>query len=119
MSYDAHNIYYRFDDHLSRLVLDYEASRRVDHASERLYHDIPSEEYGEDLFRAYDVKRGLRNADGSGVVAGLTRISDVHGYNVVDGRVVPDEGRLILRGYDIEDLIVNAQRCLLYTSRCV
>ena len=41
---------------------------------------------------------------------GLTRISDVHGYNVVDGRVVPDEGHLILRGYDIEDLIENAQK---------
>ncbi len=91
MSYDAHNIYYRFDDHLSRLVLDYEASRRVDGASERLYHDIPSEDYGEDLFHAYDVKRGLRNVDGSGVVAGLTRISDVHGYKRVDGKVVPDE----------------------------
>ena len=109
MSYDAHNIYYRFDDHLSRLVLDYEASRRVDGASERLYHDIPSEEYGEDIFRAYDVKRGLRNVDGSGVVAGLTRISDVHGYKRVDWKVVPDEGHLILRGYDIEDLITNAQ----------
>lgn len=110
MSYDAHNIYYRFDDHLSRLVLDYEASRRVDENSDRLYHDIPSEEYSEDLFRTHNVKRGLRNADGSGVVAGLTRISDVHGYNVVDGRVVPDEGHLILRGYDIEDLIENAQK---------
>lgn len=110
MSYDASNIYYRFDDHLSRLVLDYEASRRVDGNSDRLYHDIPSEEYSEDLFRTYDVKRGLRNADGSGVVAGLTRISDVHGYNVVDGRAVPDEGHLILRGYDIEDLIVNARK---------
>ncbi len=109
MSYDARSIYYRFDDHLSRLVLDYAASRRVDEHSERLYHDVPSEEYGEDLFREHDVKRGLRNADGSGVVAGLTRISDVHGYNKVDGRVVPDEGRLILRGYDIEDLVSASQ----------
>lgn len=108
MSYDARKIYYRFDDHLSRLVLDYEASRRVDRNSERLYHDIPSEEYDEELFRAHNVKRGLRNVDGSGVVAGLTRISDVHGYNVVDGKVVPDEGHLILRGYDIEDLITHA-----------
>ena len=99
------NYYYRFDDHLSRLVLDYEASRRVDENSDRLYHDIPSEDASEDLFRTHNVKRGLRNADGSGVVAGLTRISDVHGYNVVDGRVVPDEGHLILRGYDLEDLI--------------
>ena len=55
------------------------------------------------------VKRGLRNADGSGVVAGLTRISDVHGYNRIDGRVVPDEGRLSLRGYSIDDLVNHAQ----------
>ena len=55
------------------------------------------------------VKRGLRNADGSGVVAGLTRISDVHGYNKVDGKVVPDQGKLTLRGYSIEDLVNNAQ----------
>lgn len=109
MSYDAHNIYYRFDDHLSRLVLDYEASRHVDANAERLYHDVPSEEYDEGLFRTYDVKRGLRNVDGSGVVAGLTRISDVHGYSKVDGRVVPEQGRLVLRGYDIEDLIGHAQ----------
>ena len=62
----------------------------------------------EDYVR-YNVKRGLRNADGSGVVAGLTRISDVHGYNKVDGKVVPDQGKLTLRGYSIEDLVNNAQ----------
>ena len=56
----------------------------------------------------HDVKRGLRNADGSGVVAGLTLISDVHGYNKLDGRVDPDEGRLTLRGYDIQEFIDNA-----------
>lgn len=109
MSYDAHRIYYRFDDHLSRLVLDYEASRQVDTASQRLYRDIPSEPYDEELFVEHDVKRGLRNADGSGVVAGLTRISDVHGYNVVDGHPVPDRGTLTLRGYNIEDLVTHAQ----------
>lgn len=109
MAYDAHKIYYRFDDHLSRLVLDYEASRNIDEASERLYNEVPSEPYDEQLFVEHDVKRGLRNVDGSGVVAGLTRISDVHGYNVVDGRAVPDEGKLTLRGYDIEDLVSHAQ----------
>ena len=61
------------------------------------------------LYKEYNVKRGLRNADGSGVVAGLTRISDVHGYNKVDGKVVPDQGKLTLRGYSIEDLVNNAQ----------
>ena len=101
MAYDAKKIYYRFDDHLSRLVLDYEASRQISPESENLYHGLPTDPYDEDLFVEHNVKRGLRNADGSGVVAGLTRISDVHGYNKVDGKVVPDQGKLTLRGYRI------------------
>ena len=109
MAYDAKKIYYRFDDHLSRLVLDYEASRQISSESENLYYGLPTDPYDEDLFVEHNVKRGLRNADGSGVVAGLTRISDVHGYNKVDGKVVPDQGKLTLRGYSIEDLVNNAQ----------
>ena len=109
MAYDAKKIYYRFDDYLSRLVLDYEASRQIDEDSERLYHGFPNAPYDESLFEQHNVKRGLRNADGSGVVAGLTRISDVHGYNRIDGRVVPDEGHLSLRGYSIDDLVNHAQ----------
>ncbi len=109
MTYDAKKIYYRFDDYLSRLVLDYSASRQIEQDSERLYHGFPNEPYDENLFIEHNVKRGLRNADGSGVVAGLTRISDVHGYARVDGKVVPDQGHLTLRGYDIEDLVTNAQ----------
>lgn len=109
MAYDAKKIYYRFDDHLSRLVLDYEASRQISSESESLYHGLPTAPYDEGLFVEHNVKRGLRNADGSGVVAGLTRISDVHGYNKVDGKVVPDQGKLTLRGYSIEDLVNNAQ----------
>ena len=109
MAYDAKKIYYRFDDHLSRLVLDYEASRQISPESESLYHGLPTDPYDEGLFEEHNVKRGLRNADGSGVVAGLTRISDVHGYNKVDGKLVPDQGKLTLRGYSIEDLVNNAQ----------
>lgn len=110
MAYDAKRIYYRFDDYLSRLVLDYEASRQIDADSEQLYHGFPTEPYDENLFVEHNVKRGLRNADGSGVVAGLTRISDVHGYKKVDGRVIPDKGQLRLRGYQIDELVTNAQR---------
>ena len=109
MAYDAKKIYYRFDDHLSRLVLDYEASRQISPESENLYHGLPTDPYDEGLFVEHNVKRVLRNADGSGVVAGLTRISDVHGYNKIDGKVVPDQGKLTLRGYNIEDLVNNAQ----------
>lgn len=60
------------------------------------------------LYSSYDVKRGLRNADGSGVLVGLTKISDVHGYQKVDGKVVPDEGNLIYRGYSIAELVNGA-----------
>ena len=45
MAYDAKKIYYRFDDYLSRLVLDYEASRQIDEDSERLYHGFPNAPY--------------------------------------------------------------------------
>jgi citrate synthase len=52
-----------------------------------------------------DVKRGLRNSDGTGVIAGATNISDVHGYRMEDGQRVPEEGSLRLRGYEIYDLL--------------
>ena len=56
----------------------------------------------------FDVKRGLRNADGTGVVVGLTNIADVYGYRMVDGTKVPDEGSLRYRGYDLYDLLGDA-----------
>lgn len=56
-------------------------------------------------FEQYDVKRGLRNADGSGVMAGLTLICNVHGYVLNEGEQSPVEGRLIYRGIDINDLV--------------
>ncbi len=56
-------------------------------------------------FEKYEVKRGLRNADGSGVMAGLTLICNVHGYVINEGERSPVEGRLIYRGIDIHDLV--------------
>ena len=56
-------------------------------------------------YEQYDVKRGLRNADGTGVVAGLTNIANVHGYIVSDNEKIADEGHLRYRGYDIYDLL--------------
>lgn len=56
-------------------------------------------------FKTYDVKRGLRNADGSGVVAGLTRICNVHGYYFADGERIPDKGKLTYRGIDVADIV--------------
>ncbi len=57
------------------------------------------------LYEKYDVKRGLRNSDGTGVVAGITGIANVHGYVISDGEKLADKGSLRLRGYEIGDLL--------------
>lgn len=56
-------------------------------------------------YERYQVKRGLRNSDGTGVMAGLTRICSVEGYYISDGELVPKDGKLSYRGYDIRDLV--------------
>ena len=56
-------------------------------------------------YEKYGVKRGLRNADGTGVMAGLTKICSVEGYYVSDGEKVPREGHLYYRGIDVEDIV--------------
>ena len=78
--------------------------------SDQLYEGYSAmDEVSSDLFDRLDVKRGLRNSDGSGVLVGLTTVSSVHGYNKVDGVVSPDRGHLTLRGYQIDDLVNAAQ----------
>jgi len=63
-----------------------------------------------ELYDRYVVKRGLRNSDGTGVMAGLTNICNVHGYVVNEGEKSPIQGQLIYRGYNINDLVSNAQK---------
>ncbi len=58
-----------------------------------------------ELFTKYDVKRGLRDLNGKGVLAGLTRIADVRASKVVDGVQIPLPGQLFYRGYNIKDLV--------------
>ncbi len=57
------------------------------------------------LFTRYDVKRGLRDLNGKGVLAGLTTISDVRATEIVNGETVPAHGRLFYRGYEVKDLV--------------
>ncbi len=57
------------------------------------------------LYAKHDVKRGLRDLDGRGVLTGLTEISEVCSTEVVDGKRVPVDGKLFYRGYDVEDLV--------------
>ncbi|MDY0099085.1 MAG: citrate synthase [Bacteroidales bacterium] len=56
------------------------------------------------LYEEYDVKRGLRNSDGTGVLVGLTNIGDVVGYKKENGKVIAMPGKLYYRGIDIEDI---------------
>ena len=58
-----------------------------------------------ELYGKYDVKRGLRDINGKGVLAGLTDISEVRSYTVVDNEMVPCEGKLFYRGVDIEKIV--------------
>jgi citrate synthase len=61
------------------------------------------------LFEDYDVKRGLRNSDGTGVLVGLTNIGDVVGYRKEGGKVIPVPGELYYRGINIEDFTQGFQ----------
>lgn len=65
---------------------------------------IPKHYYSE-----YNVKRGLRNADGTGVLAGLTSIGEVRGYVIDDGEKSPIEGELRYRGISVEDIVNNGK----------
>lgn len=57
------------------------------------------------LYQKYDVKRGLRESNGRGVLTGLTEISDVNGHKDIDGKSVPIEGELYFQGYKVSELV--------------
>lgn len=58
-----------------------------------------------ELYSKYEVKRGLRDINGKGVLTGLTEIAEVKSYTIEDSEMIPCEGKLYYRGYDIEDLV--------------
>ncbi len=58
-----------------------------------------------DYYEKYDVKRGLREKNGKGVLVGLTKIAEVKSYTIDDGDMIPCEGKLYYRGIDVEDLV--------------
>lgn len=73
-------------------------------AEYRRNNTISKEEYAH-----HRVKRGLRNEDGTGVMAGLTHVCNVHGYLIDDGDKVPDKGKLTYRGINIEDIVAGCE----------
>ena len=75
---------------------------------QKIFQDSISEnKIDNELYTKYDVKKGLRNEDGTGVLIGLTRIADVVGYKLVNGRKADDQGELYYRGIPITQLCRN------------
>lgn len=60
-----------------------------------------------DLYTKYDVKRGLRDINGKGVLVGLTEISEISSSKEVDGKTIPADGELFYRGYNVKDIIAG------------
>jgi citrate synthase len=71
---------------------------------------VKASQIDKELFETYNVKRGLRNQDGSGVLVGLTNIGDVIGYIKKDNVITPTEGKLFYRGINVEDLVHGFQK---------
>ncbi len=59
------------------------------------------------LYTKYEVKRGLRDISGQGVLTGLTEISEIHSYDMKNGKLIPCNGKLYYRGVDVEDIIAG------------
>ncbi len=76
----------------------------IDDLADRCCREFPIDPT---LYTKYDVKRGLRDLNGKGVLAGLTNIGNVVASKTVDGQSVPCEGKLYYRGYDVEDLVAG------------
>ncbi len=62
-----------------------------------------------ELYSKYSVKRGLRNSNGSGVLVGLTKVGDVHGYLLDEGEKIADDGILRYRGINVNDIVAGCE----------
>lgn len=71
---------------------------------------IKNTAFDQSLYEKFNVKRGLRNADGTGVLVGLTQIGDVHGYIIDECEKIPVEGKLRYRGMEINDIVHGFQK---------
>ncbi len=88
------------------VLVNLEESKELRTDMEMLEKEL-EQNYGIDpnLYLEYDVKRGLRDSAGKGVLTGLTEISDVNAYRLTNGRNIPAEGRLFYQGVNVEDLV--------------
>ena len=70
---------------------------------------IENDSISKDLFREYGVNMGLRDINGNGVLTGLTNISEVSAFKIIDGKKVPSDGQLLYRGYEVKDLVQGSK----------
>lgn len=83
-------------------MTDNAKSRMIKKYAEKFYQE---DRISQELFEEYNVKRGLRDINGKGVVAGLTSISKIISSKDVNGKSVPCDGRLYYRGYNVQELL--------------
>lgn len=69
---------------------------------------IDNDSIPKSLYADYGVKKGLRDDNGQGVLTGLTNISSVRAFDIIDGEKVPCDGELLYRGYDVTKLVKGA-----------
>lgn len=77
---------------------------------ELLEYSVRSGRIDQNLYQEYDVKRGLRDSNGKGVLTGLTEISDVVAYEFEDGRKIPCDGQLYFQGYNVADMVESFEQ---------
>ncbi len=83
------------------------------------YHDLLKDgAIAPELYDLYEVKKGLRNNNGTGVLVGLTKVSEVSGYNVENNVKLPKEGNLYYRGIDIKEVVKKSKDDFGYENTC-
>ncbi len=87
------------------MLNDVDRKDRDDRLEELVRYCMISGAMDLNLYQEYDVKRGLRESNGKGVLTGLTEISDVVAYKTVEGRKIPIDGELYFQGYNVKELI--------------
>ncbi len=63
-----------------------------------------------EVYENYNIKRGLRNKNGTGVLVGVTQVGDVSGYKIIDGKKIPSRGELYYRGYPLTEIVEDIER---------
>ncbi|MDE7300571.1 MAG: citrate synthase, partial [Clostridia bacterium] len=93
MDFNEINLIVKYSHALSKMAAEIEKTDKIE----------------PELYDMYEVKRGLRDKNGKGVLCGLTEISEVTSWEMIDGVRTPIPGIFCYRGYNVKDLIANCQ----------